>query len=154
VAPDPPPKPGPGAPRSSAVPARRAAPLAVTKRCRRTHWARTRHRPQVERRVAEHLGGGLEGDGEYLDHVPARRTAKYASAVPCSALAEAGVGFADVVRARHVLPRAESIPACSPTLWRASGDVLPAATMIAAGPADRRLRIEIEATARRPVGAE
>lgn len=64
------------------------------------------------------------------------------------ALAEAGATFADVVRVRYVLPRAEDFPACWPALRRAFGDARPAATMIAAGLADPRMRIEIEVTAR------
>jgi enamine deaminase RidA (YjgF/YER057c/UK114 family) len=68
------------------------------------------------------------------------------------ALAEAGCSFEHVVRVRHVLPRAEDFPACWPALRRAFGDVRPAATMIAAGLADPRMKIEVEVTARRPVG--
>jgi len=40
-------------------------------------------------------------------------------------------------------------PQCWPILRRHFGDVRPAATMIAAGLADPRMRIEIEVTARR-----
>lgn len=65
------------------------------------------------------------------------------------ALAEAGCSFADVVRARYILPDAADFPACWPALRRAFGGVRPAATMIAAGLADPRMRIEIEVTARR-----
>jgi enamine deaminase RidA (YjgF/YER057c/UK114 family) len=68
------------------------------------------------------------------------------------ALAEAGCSFEHVVRVRYVLPRAEDFPACWPALRRAFGDVRPAATMIAAGLADPRMRIEVEVTARRAVG--
>ncbi len=65
------------------------------------------------------------------------------------ALAEAGASLADVVRVRYILPRAEDFPACWPVLRRRLGEVRPAATMIAAGLADPRMRIEIEVTARR-----
>jgi enamine deaminase RidA (YjgF/YER057c/UK114 family) len=68
------------------------------------------------------------------------------------ALAEAGCGFEHVVRVRYVLPRAEDFPACWPALRHAFGEVRPAATMIAAGLSDPRMKIEIEVTARRPVG--
>jgi enamine deaminase RidA (YjgF/YER057c/UK114 family) len=69
------------------------------------------------------------------------------------ALTEAGATFADVVRVRYILPRAEDFPTCWPALKRAFGEVRPAATMIAAGLADPRIRIEIEVTARRPGAA-
>ena len=64
------------------------------------------------------------------------------------ALAEAGATFADVVRARYILPDPADFPACWPALRRAFGQTRPAATMIAAGLADPRMRIEIEVTAR------
>lgn len=67
-----------------------------------------------------------------------------------AALAEAGATLADVVRVRYILPRAEDFPACWPVLRRAFGTSRPAATMIAAGLADPRMRIEIEVTARLP----
>ena len=66
-----------------------------------------------------------------------------------SALAEAGASMADVVRVRYILPKAEDFPQCWPILRKYFGDVRPAATMIAAGLADPRMRIEIEVTARR-----
>lgn len=65
------------------------------------------------------------------------------------ALAEAGCSMADVVRVRYILPNAEDFPACWPALRRAFGEVRPAATMIAAGLSDPRMKIEIEVTARR-----
>ena len=65
------------------------------------------------------------------------------------ALAEAGCGFAEVVRVRYILPDARDFPACWPALRRCFGAAPPAATMIAAGLADPRMRIEIEVTARR-----
>jgi Putative translation initiation inhibitor, yjgF family len=66
-----------------------------------------------------------------------------------AALAQAGATLADVVRVRYIVPRAEDFPACWPTLRAYFGDVRPAATMISAGLADARMRIEIEVTARR-----
>jgi enamine deaminase RidA (YjgF/YER057c/UK114 family) len=71
-----------------------------------------------------------------------------------AALAEAGSAFADVVRVRYILARAEDFPACWPALKRYLGDVRPAATMIAAGLADPRMKIEIEVTARRSIRTE
>jgi enamine deaminase RidA (YjgF/YER057c/UK114 family) len=64
------------------------------------------------------------------------------------ALEEAGASFADVVRVRYILPDPADFPACWPALCRAFGEARPAATMIAAGLSDPRMRIEIEVTAR------
>jgi enamine deaminase RidA (YjgF/YER057c/UK114 family) len=65
-----------------------------------------------------------------------------------AALAEAGTTLADVVRVTYLLPRADDFPLCWPVLRRYFGDIRPAATMISAGLADPRMRIEIEVTAR------
>ena len=65
------------------------------------------------------------------------------------ALAEAGSSFADVVRVRYILPDVADFEPCWPVLRRCFGAVRPAATMIAAGLSDPRMRIEIEVTARR-----
>lgn len=65
------------------------------------------------------------------------------------ALSEAGCGLEHIVRVRYILPNAEDFPACWPVLRRAFGEVRPAATMIAAGLSDPRMKIEIEVTARR-----
>lgn len=69
------------------------------------------------------------------------------------ALKEAGACFADVVRVRYILPSSEDFPACWPALKRVFGEIRPAATMIAAGLADPRIKIEIEVTARRSAGS-
>jgi enamine deaminase RidA (YjgF/YER057c/UK114 family) len=66
-----------------------------------------------------------------------------------AALGEAGCAFEQVVRVRYILPNAADFPKCWPALRRAFGTARPAATMIAAGLADRRMLIEIEVTARR-----
>jgi len=66
-----------------------------------------------------------------------------------AALAEAGSGIRDVVRVRYILPSGDDFPQCWPILRKYFGDVRPAATMISAGLADSRMRIEIEVTARR-----
>jgi len=66
-----------------------------------------------------------------------------------SALAQAGFSLADVVRARYILPSAEDFPACWPVLREYFGDIRPASTMLVAGLADPRMRIEIEVTANR-----
>ena len=67
-----------------------------------------------------------------------------------SALQQAGSGLADVVRVTYILPAAAEFPACWPVLRQAFGTIRPAATMICAGLADPRMRIEIEATALKP----
>lgn len=64
------------------------------------------------------------------------------------ALAQAGATLADVVRVHYILPDAADFAACWPVLRRHFGDIRPAATMIAAGLADPRMKIEIEVTAR------
>jgi enamine deaminase RidA (YjgF/YER057c/UK114 family) len=67
------------------------------------------------------------------------------------ALLDAGSRISDVVRVRYILPKVEDFEPCWPVLRRYFGDVRPAATMIAAGLSDPRMKIEIEVTAR--VGA-
>jgi enamine deaminase RidA (YjgF/YER057c/UK114 family) len=64
-----------------------------------------------------------------------------------AALAQAGCGFADVVRVRYLLPDRADFEPCWPVLRRYFGEVRPAATMISAGLLDPRMRIEIEVTA-------
>ena len=68
-----------------------------------------------------------------------------------AALQEARASFADVVRVTYILPNAADFPACWPVLRRVFGECRPASTMISAGLADARMKIEIEVTARRPV---
>ena len=67
------------------------------------------------------------------------------------ALAQAGAGFADVVRVRYLLPDRDDFPACWPVLQRHFGTVRPAATMQVCALQDPRMKIEIEVTARRGV---
>jgi enamine deaminase RidA (YjgF/YER057c/UK114 family) len=66
-----------------------------------------------------------------------------------SALAEAGFSLADVVRANYIVPNAEDWPACWPVLREYFGEIRPASTMLVAGLADPRMKIEIEVTAKR-----
>ncbi|HEX6862442.1 MAG TPA: RidA family protein, partial [Thermoanaerobaculia bacterium] len=66
-----------------------------------------------------------------------------------AALRQAGSSLADVVRVRYILPDAAEFPECWPVLRRVLGEIRPAATMISAGLADPRMRIEIEVTARK-----
>jgi enamine deaminase RidA (YjgF/YER057c/UK114 family) len=65
------------------------------------------------------------------------------------ALGEAGSAFGEVVRVRYILPRVEDFAPCWPVLRKYLGEVRPAATMICAGLADPRMKIEIEVTARK-----
>jgi enamine deaminase RidA (YjgF/YER057c/UK114 family) len=66
-----------------------------------------------------------------------------------AALEQAGASLRDVVRVTYILPRGDDFPQCWPVLRQYFGDIRPAATMISAGLADPRMRIEIEVTARR-----
>lgn len=65
-----------------------------------------------------------------------------------SALAQAGASLADVVKITYILPVAEDFPKCWPVLREYFGTIRPAATMLSAGLADPRMKIEIEVTAR------
>lgn len=69
------------------------------------------------------------------------------------ALAQAGAGFADVVRVHYILPDRADFEPCWPLLSQAFAAHPPAATMIEAGLIDARHKIEIEVTAYRPQGA-
>ena len=66
-----------------------------------------------------------------------------------AALHEAGSSLQDVVRVTYIVPNAVDFEQCWPVLRKYFGDVRPAATMIAAGLAQPRMKIEIEVTARR-----
>jgi enamine deaminase RidA (YjgF/YER057c/UK114 family) len=69
-----------------------------------------------------------------------------------AALAQAGATLADVVRVHYILPQVADFEPCWPVLRKHFGSVRPAATMICAGLADPRMKIEIEVTARRGSG--
>jgi len=68
------------------------------------------------------------------------------------ALADAGSSFADVVRVHYILPNAADFEPCWPVLRRCFGEIRPAATMLSAGLADPRMKIEIEVTALKRAG--
>ena len=70
-----------------------------------------------------------------------------------AALRQAGSSLADIVRVTYILPNAAEFPECWPILRKYFGEIRPAATMISAGLADPRMRIEIEVTARKRSGA-
>ncbi len=65
------------------------------------------------------------------------------------ALADAKCRLSDVVRVTYIIPDRDEFPRTWPVLQRYLGDIRPAATMIVAGLADPRMKIEIEVTARR-----
>ncbi|MGI9532211.1 RidA family protein [Lutimonas sp.] len=63
------------------------------------------------------------------------------------ALLEADASLADIVRLTYILPQADQFEHCWPVLKKYFGGIKPAATMISAGLADEKMKIEIEATA-------
>jgi len=65
------------------------------------------------------------------------------------ALGDAGATLQDIVRVTYILPDGSQFKQCWPVLRKYLGSIRPAATMISAGLADPRMRIEIEVTARR-----
>jgi enamine deaminase RidA (YjgF/YER057c/UK114 family) len=70
-----------------------------------------------------------------------------------AALERAGAALEDVVRVTYILPNAADFPECWPVLRRHLGEVRPAATMLAAGLIDPRVKIEIEVTAHKTGGS-
>lgn len=64
-----------------------------------------------------------------------------------AALQQANASLADVVRVMYILPDAKEFSKCFPVLKKYFGEVRPAATMIAAGLSDERMKIEIQVTA-------
>lgn len=64
-------------------------------------------------------------------------------------LREADADLKDVVRVRYILPDVNDFAPCWPVLRRYFQEVRPAATMMEAGLSDRRMKIEIEVTAKR-----
>jgi enamine deaminase RidA (YjgF/YER057c/UK114 family) len=66
-----------------------------------------------------------------------------------SVLRQAESSLKDVVRVTYLVPHGPDFEQCWPILRKYFGDIRPAATMICAGLADSRMKIEIEVTARR-----
>jgi len=64
-----------------------------------------------------------------------------------NALTEAGSSLADVVRVTYILPNRDDFQPCWPVLKKYFGTIKPAATMISAGLANDKMKIEIEVTA-------
>lgn len=63
------------------------------------------------------------------------------------ALQEADASLVDIVRLTYILPQGDEFEKCWPVLKKYFGEIKPAATMISAGLADKKMKIEIEATA-------
>lgn len=66
-----------------------------------------------------------------------------------AALAEAGASLADIVRVRYYVTDIADWPDIVPVLGEIFGTIRPAATALICGLVDPRMKIEIEATARR-----
>ncbi|WP_010181856.1 RidA family protein [Aquimarina agarilytica] len=64
-----------------------------------------------------------------------------------SALDVADASLKDVVRVTYILPKANEFKLCWPVLKKYFGKIKPAATMLSAGLADDRMKIEIQVTA-------
>lgn len=64
-----------------------------------------------------------------------------------AALKQANAAMKDVVRVMYIVPDAAEFSKCWPILRKYFGEVRPAATMISAGLADARMKIEIQVTA-------
>lgn len=69
-----------------------------------------------------------------------------------AAMEKAGFTLADVVRANYIFPDTKDFEPCWPVLRKYFGDIRPASTMIAAGLADPRMKIEIEVTGKKRTG--
>jgi enamine deaminase RidA (YjgF/YER057c/UK114 family) len=66
-----------------------------------------------------------------------------------AALSEAGASMKDIVRVTYIFPDSADFPKCWPIFRKYLGEIRPAAMMLSAGLSDPRMRIEIQATARR-----
>lgn len=67
-----------------------------------------------------------------------------------SALHEADSALVDIVRVTYILPESGEFEKCWPVLKKYFGRIKPSATMISAGLADDKMKIEIEVTAVKP----
>jgi len=63
------------------------------------------------------------------------------------ALLQADASLKDVVKVTYILPDVNDFEACKPVLRKYFGKILPAATLISAGLADPKMKIEIEVMA-------
>ncbi len=66
-----------------------------------------------------------------------------------AALKQANASMSDVVRVTYVLPNASEFELCFPVLKKYFGNVRPAVMMLAAGLADKAMKIEIQVTAKK-----
>ena len=66
-----------------------------------------------------------------------------------AALKQANAEIKDIVRVLYIVPQADEFQKCWPVLKKYFGEVRPAVTMIAAGLADAKMKIEIQVTALR-----
>ena len=66
-----------------------------------------------------------------------------------SALKQADSSLKDIVRIMYILPDSEDFEKCWPVLKKYFGEIRPSATMISANLADKRMKIEIQVTAKR-----
>ncbi|WP_406683442.1 RidA family protein [Seonamhaeicola sp. MEBiC1930] len=64
-----------------------------------------------------------------------------------NALEKAEASLSDVVRVTYILPNVTDFELCWPVLRKYFGNIKPAATMISAGLANDKMKIEIEVTA-------
>lgn len=65
------------------------------------------------------------------------------------ALGQANADLKDIIRVMYIVPQADEFSKCWPVLRKYFGEIRPAATMISAGLADARMKIEIQVTALR-----
>jgi enamine deaminase RidA (YjgF/YER057c/UK114 family) len=65
------------------------------------------------------------------------------------ALRQANADISDIVRIMYIVPQADEFSKCWPVLRKYFEEIRPAATMISAGLADIRMKIEIQVTALR-----
>lgn len=63
------------------------------------------------------------------------------------ALGQANAEIKDIVRVMYIVPQANEFSKCWPVLRKYFDEVRPAATMISAGLADSKMKIEIQVTA-------
>jgi enamine deaminase RidA (YjgF/YER057c/UK114 family) len=66
-----------------------------------------------------------------------------------AAMERAGFALEDIVRVNYIFPDAKDFEPCWPVFKTHFGDIRPASTMIAAGLADPRMKIEIEVTGKK-----
>jgi enamine deaminase RidA (YjgF/YER057c/UK114 family) len=66
-----------------------------------------------------------------------------------AAMEQGGFTLSDIVRVHYILTNANDFEPCWPVLKKYLGMIRPAATMFVAGLADPRMKIEIEATAKK-----